>query len=180
MIYLCYMKDFVMPEGRFIRKTEETDIDAVMNLFEQGRRIMRSIGNMSQWIDGYPSREAVLRDMATHSSYVMEEGGRLIATFALVEGIEPTYLKIYEGEWLEAEGRYATIHRLASTPESHGVARDCFGWAWQKIHNLRVDTHRDNSVMIKCVEEAGFVYCGIIHLANGDERLAYQKVEISV
>lgn len=29
-------------------------------------------------------------------------------------------------------------------------------------------------IMQHCIRKAGFRYCGIIHLANGDERLAYQ------
>lgn len=178
MIYLCYMKEFEMTPGRYVRETREEDLERVMELFDQGRGIMRSTGNLSQWTDGYPSRDAVLRDMENHSSYVMEENGLLIATFALVEGIEPTYLKIYEGSWLDAGSPYATIHRLASGPESHGIARDCFGWAWNRINNLRIDTHRDNCIMRKCVEAAGFRYCGIIYLANGDERLAYQKINV--
>ncbi len=27
------------------------------------------------------------------------------------------------------------------------------------------------------MQRCGFAYCGIIYLANGDERLAYQRVE---
>lgn len=40
----------------------------------------------------------------------------------------------------------------------------------------RVDTHGDNVIMRRCIERAGFVYCGIIYLLNGDPRLAYQKL----
>ena len=41
--------------------------------------------------------------------------------------------------------------------------------------NIRIDTHRDNRIMRHNIEKHGFAYCGIIYLANGDERLAYQK-----
>lgn len=37
-------------------------------------------------------------------------------------------------------------------------------------------THRDNKPMQHVVEQNGFKYCGIIHLENGDERLAYQRI----
>ena len=30
--------------------------------------------------------------------------------------------------------------------------------------------------MQHCIKQYGFTYCGIIYLANGDERLAYQKI----
>ena len=44
--------------------------------------------------------------------------------------------------------------------------------------NIRIDTHRDNRIMQHNIEKHGFTYCGIIYLANGDERLAYQKLNI--
>ena len=39
-----------------------------------------------------------------------------------------------------------------------------------------VDTHRDNAIMQHNIKKHGFTYCGIIYLANGDKRLAYQKL----
>ena len=38
--------------------------------------------------------------------------------------------------------------------------------------SIRVDTHKDNHIMQHNIEKHGFTYCGIINLANGDERLA--------
>ena len=32
-------------------------------------------------------------------------------------------------------------------------------------------------IMRHCILKAGFQYCGIIHLASGDERLAYQLIQ---
>ena len=82
-----------------------------------------------------------------------------------------------KGEWVDDTLPYVTIHRLASTKDSNGVAKACFDWCWSQCHNLRVDTHEDNVIMRHCIEKAGFRYCGIIHLLNGDPRLAYQKIE---
>ena len=42
--------------------------------------------------------------------------------------------------------------------------------------SLRIDTHRGNVVMRRMLEKNGFVYCGIIYLESGDERVAYEKV----
>jgi len=36
--------------------------------------------------------------------------------------------------------------------------------------NIRIDTHRDNRIMQHVISKYGFTYCGIIYLANGDER----------
>ena len=41
---------------------------------------------------------------------------------------------------------------------------------------IRIDTYRDNQIMQHVIKKYGFGYCGIIFLANGDERLAYQKI----
>lgn len=159
-----------------IRPATERDIPAMMALFEEAKGIMRADGNMSQWTGGYPQEEVVLRDISSGHGYIIEDVGVPVGTFAFIPGVEPTYLSIYEGEWLDADAPYATIHRLASTPRSHGVARACFDWCASRCPNLRIDTHRDNSIMRHVVTSWGFLYCGIIYLASGDERLAYQKL----
>jgi len=43
------------------------------------------------------------------------------------------------------------------------------------IWHLRIDTHRDNKIMQHNLTKHGFSYCGVIYLASGDERLAYQR-----
>jgi len=42
--------------------------------------------------------------------------------------------------------------------------------------NIRIDTHKDNHIMQHNLARFGFQYCGIIHIASGAERLAYQRV----
>lgn len=163
--------------GMTVRNAEERDVPRLMELFSQAREIMRADGNATQWAGEYPSRNVVLEDIRLGRSFVIEdESGTAIGTFAFIPGIEPTYNRIYEGRWLEDTLPYATIHRLASTRDSHGVAEVCFAWAWQQCKNLRVDTHADNHIMQHCILRAGFTYCGIIYLADGAPRLAYQKL----
>jgi hypothetical protein len=47
-------------------------------------------------------------------------------------------------------------------------------WCFSQDGNIRIDTHRDNYIMRHCILSYGFRYCGIIYLASGDDRLAYQ------
>ena len=68
------------------------------------------------------------------------------------------------------------MHRIASYPEIHGVFRAIMDWCFERDGNIRIDTHRDNHIMQHNILKYGFRYCGIIHLASGDERLAYQKM----
>lgn len=160
-----------------IRKTPLSELDTLMDIFEQGRRIMRKNGNTKQWTGGYPTPEIIRKDILNGNSYIcLNEQQEIIGTFAFIPGIDPTYLHIYEGEWLEDTLPYGVIHRLASTEASRGVAAACLQWCYRQIPNLRADTHRDNRILQHILQKHGFRYCGIIYLQNGDERLAFQKV----
>lgn len=162
-----------------IRKTKIEETDKLMDIFEQGKRIMRRNGNLKQWTGGYPTRELIEKEILIGNSYVcVDETGNIVGTFAFIHGKEPTYAQIYEGQWLDDEKPYATIHRLASTESSHGVAAACLEWCAKQMPNLRADTHRDNHILQHILLKHGFVYCGIINLPNGDERLAYQKISL--
>lgn len=161
-----------------IRHSTEQDIPRMMEIFRQAREIMRADGNMNQWVNGYPSEAIVRNDIARGVSYVVEDKDGITGTFAFIPGVEPTYGVITGGEWLDDSLPYSTIHRLGSTKDSHGVAKACFDWCRTQDRNIRVDTHRDNRIMRHCIENAGFSYCGIIYLAGGDERLAYQRIDL--
>ena len=50
-------------------------------------------------------------------------------------------------------------------------------WAFGQCGNLKIDTHRDNVVMQNMLKKNGFQSCGIIHVQDGSERLAYQKTK---
>jgi RimJ/RimL family protein N-acetyltransferase len=67
------------------------------------------------------------------------------------------------------------IHRVASGPKAHGVMRRVLDYAFALTDTIRIDTHADNKTMQSLLRKYGFTYCGIIHLANGDPRLAFQK-----
>ncbi len=160
-----------------IRKTRMEEIDRLMDIFDQGKRIMRKSGNLKQWTGGYPEKELIQKDIEAGNSYVcLNEKEHIIGTFTFIPGKDPTYARIYEGQWLDDERPYATIHRLAGTEDSHGVAAACLEWCYTQMQNLRADTHRDNHILQHILQKHGFRYCGIIYLANGDERLAYQKM----
>lgn len=163
-----------MTENRTIRKATSLDIHTVLRLIDSGRKIMTASGNRHQWNANHPSREQIENDIAHGDSYLLLEDDKPIATWAFVNGPDPTYTIIYNGKWLNRKP-YHVIHRVASLPHYHGVLKDLLDWCFSKDVNICIDTHRDNSIMQHCLIKYGFTYCGIIHLANGDERLAYQK-----
>ena len=161
--------------NRIIRHAIPDDIPAIMNVMEAARQTMRSTGNLHQWDDGYPSEEIIKADMDKGGGYVMADDNHVVAYFAFLESPEPTYCKIYDGQWLDDKRPYHVIHRIASYPEVHHVFADIMQFAFSNSMNVRIDTHRDNIIMQHNIKKHGFTYCGIIHLASGDERLAYQK-----
>lgn len=160
--------------SRIIREARAENIPQLMPVFETARQIMRQSGNVHQWINGYPSKEVVRKDIERHGGFVVTDNEQIVGYFAFLPSPEPTYSTIYEGAWLNDEPYYV-IHRLASCPDVHGVWDCVLEWAFERTNTLRVDTHRDNHIMQHNLEKHEFTYCGIIYLFSGDERLAYQK-----
>ncbi|MBO4450951.1 MAG: N-acetyltransferase [Bacteroidaceae bacterium] len=161
--------------NRIIREAKPTDITDILQVMEAAKGIMRSSGNMQQWGEGYPSKTVITADMEKNGAFVIEDDGAIVGYFAFLASPEPTYSKIYCGSWLDDEQPYHVIHRIASYPDTHGIFSDIMDFCFSHDTNIRIDTHKDNLIMQHNITKHGFNYCGIIYLASGDERLAYQK-----
>ena len=136
---------------------------------------MRESGNPHQWNEGKPNIQTAREDMEKGIGYVAEADGEIVAVFMFSQEKDPTYAKIYDGKWL-SDAPYGVIHRIAVAKQGCGIIDYCINECFAKCGNLRIDTHRDNLPMQRALLKRGFVYCGIIHLENGDERLAFQKI----
>ena len=99
----------------------------------------------------------------------------MIGVFAIVIGKDPTYAQIEQGAWI-SESEYGTLHRVAGDGTVHGLFRRIVLFSEEKIGHLRIDTHADNHIMQHLILKNGFEQCGIIHIADGSERIAYEKV----
>ena len=161
---------------RIIREARLADMDAIMQVFSAAKRIMRQSGNMHQWGEGYPSEDVVKADMEKKGAFVVEEDNKVVGYFAFLPSPDPTYNRIYDGKWIDDEQAYHVVHRIASYPEVHGVFSSILDFCSSLDRNIRIDTHRDNTIMQHNLLKHGFSYCGIIYLLSGDERLAYQRV----
>lgn len=157
-----------------IRKSTLDDMGIILKIYADARSFMASRGNPTQWGSIYPSQTLLENDIQSGDSYVCEEHGKIIATFFYRFGVDETYLKIYNGEWLD-ESPYGVVHRIASDGTIRGTASFCLKWALEQCGNLRIDTHRNNTVMQHTLDKNGFTYCGVIYLEDGSERIAYQK-----
>ena len=157
-----------------IRKSERRDLEQIMALYEEARAFMRENGNPSQWGNSHPPREMIEADIAAGKSYVCMEGGQIAATFYFAVEEDPTYRRIEQGAWL-CGGTYGVVHRITARQGVRGAASFCLAWCYEQCGNIRIDTHRDNQPMRRCLERNGFIYCGVIHIADGSERIAFQK-----
>lgn len=160
-----------------IRKTTPADLTAIAEIYENAKCFMRENGNPTQWQgeDG-PNIDSATEDMQRGVGYVAEEHGEIVAVFMFSFGNDPTYEKIYEGEWL-SDKPYAVIHRIAVKEQGRGLIGYCIDECFKICPNLRIDTHKNNIPMQRALTKRGFKYCGIIYLDNGEERLAYQKTK---
>ncbi|MEI3312611.1 MAG: GNAT family protein [Faecalibacterium prausnitzii] len=69
--------------------------------------------------------------------------------------------------------RCTVWHRPESTRAWASAVLD---WSMEHCQSLRADTHADNKIMQHLLEKNGFTRCGIIHVADGSPRFAYQKL----
>ena len=148
----------------------------IMTVIDAAKGIMRQSGNLHQWGEGYPSEDVITADMEKNGGFVVVDDDKIVSYFAFLKSPEPTYAIIYEGKWLDDTLPYHVIHRIASYPDVHGVFSSIMDYCFTHNPNIRIDTHRDNKIMQHIITKHGYTYCGIIYLASGDERLAYQKM----
>ena len=159
-----------------IRKAVESDLLDIKSIVDKARELMKASGNVNQWVDGYPSIDVLLSDIRSGNAYLLLREDKVVAYFAMIDGPDPTYNLITKGSWLNDDS-YGVLHRIASNGEAKGVFKEILLYASEHYSNIRIDTHHDNRIMQRLLEQNGFVYCGVIFLADGSPRLAYQRIK---
>ena len=156
-----------------IRNARPNDWDDIMEIYAIARGFMKTTGNPTQWGDTFPPEDMVREDIQLQQNYVVELDGRVQAVFALIPGVDPTYVVI-EGAWLNDEP-YAAVHRVASRGEVKGLTDLILNWALEQYDNIRIDTHEDNVPMQRAITRNGFAPCGRVWMEDGSPRIAYHK-----
>ena len=157
-----------------VRKAEMTDLSRIEEIYAYARGFMRAHGNPNQWGIHHPPRDQLVRDIDEGTLYVIEKENIARGVFFFSVGEDPTYTVIEGGSW-RSEEPYGTIHRIAGDG-SGGILKTAVAFAGTIISHIRIDTHKDNRVMQNALLKLGFVYRGIIHIADGSPRLAYDKL----
>ena len=156
-----------------IRKAQKDDLNTIMEIYGIAQDFMIASGNPTQWGHNYPTEELIISDIDNEICYLVCDNDTPHGVFALFRGKEPTYSYIENGEWLN-DDEYVTVHRIASDGKVKGVFNCVIDYCKGICDNIRIDTHHDNIIMQKLIEKNGFDKCGIIYVADGSPRIAYQ------
>ena len=156
-----------------IRVAKMEDLPRIEEIYAYARQFMENSGNPTQWGKTEPKVSQLKIDIGEEKLYVIESHG-IHGVFFFTIGEDPTYARIEDGSWLSSEP-YGTIHRIAGDG-SGGIVGTAVEFGKQKIRHLRIDTHHDNKVMQHVVEKLGFSRRGIIYVADGSPRIAYEMV----
>lgn len=160
-----------------------SDVPIIMSFIHDAQIYLASL-KIDQWQDGYPNEEKIELDISNNDSYiVIDDNETIIGTTVFSTKKERAYSSI-QGEWITNENvEYGVIHRLAVGDKYRklGLARFVFNECHKRlkennIGSLRIDTHEGNKGMQYLLKDLGYIYCGIITLESGDERLAFEKV----
>ena len=158
-----------------VRKAKTQDLTRIEEIYAAARAFMAANGNPNQWGTHNPPHAQLVRDIDEGKLYVITDGETIHGVFFFWIGEDPTYTEI-NGAW-HSDSPYGTIHRIAGDG-SGGILRTAVAFAKQHIGHLRIDTHEDNRVMQGAIQKAGFQRCGIIHIADGSPRIAYDLVTV--
>ncbi|NLK28170.1 MAG: GNAT family N-acetyltransferase [Clostridiales bacterium] len=163
------------------RKSTHADADGIMEIIRQAQSYLKSQG-IDQWQNNYPNPEVVKKDIDEENGYVIVKDKLIIGTVTVSFDGESTYDVIYDGAW-KSNQPFAVIHRIAVRDEykGQGISSKIIRWIEEMclkkgIHSIKVDTHEKNLSMQKILKNNGFEYCGIIYLANGSKRMAFEKM----
>lgn len=153
-----------------IRPAIQSDLDEIEKIYAGARAFMAENGNPTQWTNGYPRRELLEEDIREGKLFTAWQEARIVGVFVFVIGEDPTYGYMEGGTW-RSHTAYGTIHRIASS--GSGVFAACLDYCRGKCDHIRVDTHADNKPMQHLAEKHGFSRRGIIYVADGTPRIAY-------
>lgn len=156
-----------------VRRAKKEEFDTIMGIYKIAQDFMISTGNPNQWKRTNPTPEQIREDIENGICHVIARNDEIYGVFALCEGVDPTYLYIEDGKWLNDE-TYVTIHRIASNQKVKGIFTCAMDYCKTYGNNIRIDTHNDNKVMQNVLVKNGFSKCGTIYLKNGDPRIAFQ------
>ena len=157
-----------------VRNAAREDLARIEEIYAYARGFMARTGNPNQWGTTEPPHDQLVEDIQNERLHVIEDEAGIHGVFYFYIGVDPTYDYIEDGSW-RSDSLYGTIHRIAGDG-SGGILKTAVSWCDNLINHLRIDTHRDNTVMQAAIAKQGFDRRGIIYICDGTPRIAYDKL----
>lgn len=157
-----------------IRQANMDDLKDILIIIKQAQQRMKRLG-LNQWQNNYPNESIIVKDIEGGHVYVYEDT-HILATMSVFDH-DPVYDKII-GKWLN-DNKYCVIHRIAVSDEAVGlnITDKLYKFVLEhfKVKDIRIDTHEENSAMIKSLKRNQFIYVGIVHVLTDpySKRLAF-------
>lgn len=156
-----------------IRQAIQDDLPEIMGLYEASRAYMRRIGNAVQWTNGYPAQSIIERDIQLGKMYCVLNDQEVHGVFFWSVESDEFYSEIFDGAWYD-DSPYGVIHRLAGDGVIKDLGSIVIKWCLDQYSHIRIDTHESNKPMLKIMRDLDFDYCGIVYVADGTPRLAFE------
>ena len=176
------IRAYFMETMFFYEKAQETDKDAVMELFDAAKEDMAEKG-IDQWDELYPSIADVGEDIKDGTLTLVKQGKKLMAVYTLNKKQESAYKF---GDFKDNSDDYVVLHRLCVSPKQQGMgvaARTLRHIEEQAVKegysSIRLDVFTKNPRAVKLYENAGYRYAGDAYFRKGKfllmEKLIYAK-----
>ena len=170
----------------WIHKVSINDMPKVMTITNSAKSLLKKNGSL-QWQQGYPNEQTFTNDIKNGNLYGIYEDNELMGYGAYIFGKDLNYVEIEGGKWeIPANDKDMAIHRVAVDENCHGKKYGVkilqYGINYAKKYGcltVKVDTHKNNIPMQKCISKVGFVYRGIIKILTeklDNLRLAYEII----
>lgn len=171
-----------MEEPIYMRKATLDDLDAVYEIIENARQLLKEDGS-DQWQHGYPSKLSMQQDIEADSCYLLMYGEKIVGTGTLMPQGDTHYAYIVDGKWNHAGHPFGTINRIAIASGYRGkhfariIMSTLISIAYGKgVRDLRISTHEKNKRVHNLVLDYGFVQRGKVFTGPSDDdlRVAYE------
>lgn len=166
----------------FIRLIQLDDIDRILQITKEAIDLMKNTNQFVQWNENYPNRDTFTLDYNKQIGYVLIDKSTVEGYFSLQFGEDETYKTIYDGEF-KTLPPYGVVHRLMISEKLRGrkISKFLLEAAIDicrknNVKSIRIDTHEDNLAMRSIIKSVDFEYAGIIKVADGTKRLAFERM----
>ncbi|MDY4465127.1 MAG: hypothetical protein SPE30_02390 [Candidatus Treponema excrementipullorum] len=86
-----------------IRQALLSDLETILDIYEEARVFMGQNGNSSQWRNGYPSEDRVTEDIKENCLFVIQRESKPCGAFFFKVGEDPTYRYIGNVDWISSD-----------------------------------------------------------------------------